>query len=360
MVNNKKNKKITNIQNNRNYPLISICTPTFNRRPFFSTIIKCFENQTYPKDRMEWIIIDDGTDKIEDLVSHIPQVKYFKYDEKMNLGKKRNLMHDKSKGDIIIYMDDDDYYPSERVSHAVEVLQKNPNALCAGSSEMYIYFKHIHKMYKFGPYGPNHATAATFAFRRELLKQTGYEDNTAVAEEKHFLKNYTIPFVQLDSMKTILVFSHIHNSFDKKTLLTEAPNKYVNVSDKKVDDFVKEEDIRDFFINLIDDKLSNYEPGSIHYKPEVLEQIEILKKKRSEIIENQKKIQQQNVIPQNQLEMINIYQQKLTEQNELMQKIMYENNELKSKIIYLEKKMSEIITQTIRDKSTKKDTPPIR
>jgi len=360
MVNNKKNKKITNIQNNRNYPFISICTPTFNRRPFFSTIIKCFENQTYPKDRMEWIIIDDGTDKIEDLVSHIPQVKYFKYDEKMNLGKKRNLMHDKSKGDIIIYMDDDDYYPSERVSHAVEVLQKNPNALCAGSSEMYIYFKHIHKMYKFGPYGPNHATAATFAFRRELLKQTGYEDNTAVAEEKHFLKNYTIPFVQLDSMKTILVFSHIHNSFDKKTLLTEAPNKYVNVSDKKVDDFVKEEDIRDFFINLIDDKLSNYEPGSIHYKPEVLEQIEILKKKRSEIIENQKKIQQQNVIPQNQLEMINIYQQKLTEQNELMQKIMYENNELKSKIIYLEKKMSEIITQTIRDKSTKKDTPPIR
>jgi hypothetical protein len=26
-------------------------------------------------------------------------------------------------------------------------------------------------MYKFGPYGPNHATAATFAFRKELLKK---------------------------------------------------------------------------------------------------------------------------------------------------------------------------------------------
>jgi len=137
-------------------------------------IISCFLNQEYPLDRVEWIIIDDGTDKIGDLVESIPQVKYFSYDEKMTLGKKRNLMHEKCKGDIILYMDDDDYYPRTRISHAVESLQKNPNALCAGSSEMYIYFKHIHKMYKFGPYGPSHSTAATFAFRKELLEQTRY------------------------------------------------------------------------------------------------------------------------------------------------------------------------------------------
>jgi glycosyltransferase involved in cell wall biosynthesis len=48
-------------------PMVSICTPTFNRRPFIPMIIKCFEHQTYPKDRMEWIIIDDGTDKIGEL-----------------------------------------------------------------------------------------------------------------------------------------------------------------------------------------------------------------------------------------------------------------------------------------------------
>ena len=153
-------------------PFVSICTPTFNRRPFIPIIIKCFENQTYPKDKIEWIIVDDGTDKIEDLVSHIPQVKYFRYEEKMSLGKKRNITNEKAKGDIIIYMDDDDYYPPERISHAVTTLQKNPKALCAGSSIMYMYFKHIDKMYQFGPYGPNHATAATFAFRKELLQLT--------------------------------------------------------------------------------------------------------------------------------------------------------------------------------------------
>ena len=65
----------------------------------------------------------DLTDKIEDLVSHIPQVKYFKYEEKMSLGKKRNITNEKAKGDIIIYMDDDDYYPPDRVSHAILMLR---------------------------------------------------------------------------------------------------------------------------------------------------------------------------------------------------------------------------------------------
>ena len=156
-------------------PFVSVCTPTFNRRPFILSMIKCFQHQDYPQDKMEWIIIDDGTDKIEDLIIDISQVKYFKYDEKMTLGKKRNLMHEKSSGEIIVYMDDDDYYPPQRVSHAVQMLLSHPKALCAGSSEIYIYFKHIQKMYQFGPYGPNHATAGTFAFKRELLDNHSYE-----------------------------------------------------------------------------------------------------------------------------------------------------------------------------------------
>ena len=61
-----------------NLPRVSICTPTFNRRPFFKGIIQSVLSQKYPTELIEWIIIDDGTDKIEDLVSHIPFVKYFK------------------------------------------------------------------------------------------------------------------------------------------------------------------------------------------------------------------------------------------------------------------------------------------
>jgi hypothetical protein len=293
-------KKLSSKKNNT-FPFVSICTPTFNRRPFYEMTIKCFQHQTYPMDRMEWVIIDDGTDKIEDLVRDIPQVKYFKYDERMNLGKKRNLMHDKCKGEIIIYMDDDDYYPPERVSHAVETLQKNPKAMIAGSSEMYIYFKHINKMVQFGPYGPNHATAATFAFRHEYLKHAKYEDKAALAEERYFLKDYTTPFVQMDSHKTILVFSHIHNSFDKKKLLDDiGKNPYIKYSDKTISDFVKEVDLQDFFLNKIDILLDTYEPGRPENKPEVLKQIQEITDRRQKMLaeHNQKQMQTVPVTPE--------------------------------------------------------------
>ena len=263
-------------------PFVSICTPTFNRRPFWEYAIKCFNHQDYPKDKMEWIIIDDGTDKIKDLVCNISQVKYFEYDVKMPLGKKRNLMHEKSKGDIIVYMDDDDYYPPERVSHAVNMLLTHPNALCAGASEIYIWFKHIQKMYQFGPYGPNHATAGTFAFKREMLVDHKYEEHAALAEEKAFLKNYSVPFVQLEPKKTILVFSHIHNTFDKKILLEHGENNFQKTSSRTVDEFIKDSAMKEFYMNTIDTLLKDYQPGHPSNKPDVLAQmveIEIERKK---------------------------------------------------------------------------------
>ena len=63
-------------------------------------------------------------------------------------------------------------------------------------------------MYTCGPYGENHATAATFAFKRALLNDTTYDVSACLGEEKTFLKNYSIPLAQLDPAKTILVFSH--------------------------------------------------------------------------------------------------------------------------------------------------------
>ena len=73
---------------------------------------------------MEWIVIDDGEDNVADLFKDVECVKFFRYEEKMKLGRKRNLMHEKAKGDIIVYMDDDDYYPPERVNHAVNKITR--------------------------------------------------------------------------------------------------------------------------------------------------------------------------------------------------------------------------------------------
>ena len=264
-------------------PMVSVCTPTFNRRPFIAAMLDCFNHQTYPRDRMEWIIVDDGTDPIGDLVSHHECVQYFKLADKISLGKKRNFMHEKARGEIIVYMDDDDYYPPERVSHAVDTLlhhrKRRTGIKLAGSSEMYIYFKGPNnggQMVQFGPYGPNHATAATFAFWKDLLSELNlaYEEHACLAEERAFLRGYTVPMAQLDPMKVILVFSHEHNTFDKRILLKNmGRDKHMRVSPKTVSDFIKEPALMRFYTQEVDAALQAYEPGHPSMKPDVLQQI---------------------------------------------------------------------------------------
>jgi len=289
-------------QKNPDKPLVSVCTPTFNRRPFIAAMLACFNHQTYPRDRMEWIIVDDGTDPIEDLVSHHPCVRYFKLADKISLGKKRNLMHEKAQGEIIVYMDDDDYYPPERVSHAVTTLldhrKRKTGIKLAGSSEMYIHFKSENlrfsepfpldptnpdptnqcrgQMVQFGPYGPNHATAATFAFWKNLLSgmKLAYDEDACLAEERAFLRGYTVPMAQLDPMKVILVFSHEHNTFDKRILLKNmGHDQNMRVSTKTVSDFIKEPALLQFYMQDVDAALQTYEPGHPSMKPDVLQQI---------------------------------------------------------------------------------------
>jgi glycosyltransferase involved in cell wall biosynthesis len=317
-------------------------------------MLKCFEHQTYPKDKIEWIIIDDGTDKIEDLVRHIPQVKYLKYNKKLTLGQKRNIGNDAAKGEIIVYMDDDDYYPPERISHAVDMLKQTPKALCAGSSAMFIYFKHIDKMYQFGPYGPNHSTAATFAFKKELLNQTRFDEVSCVAEEKKFLKDYTIPFVQLESKKTILVFSHSHNSFDKKELLKQGPNPSVNETKILPSDIVKEPEILNFFMEDVDKLLNNYEPGKPENKPDVTKQLMEIKATRENMIKDhmQKQMEYQDTIKKIQtLNNPETAQNRINDLSIIIQELNIENNQLKEKVKYLEDKVKQIIVEQIQKKT---------
>jgi glycosyltransferase involved in cell wall biosynthesis len=229
-------------------PRVSVCTPTYNRRKFLPALIKCYQNQTYPKELMEWIVIDDGEDCVEDLFKNIQGVKYFRYTEKMKLGKKRNIMNSKATGEIIVYMDDDDYYPPDRVNHAVNRLRSDPNAMAVGSSITYIYFKNLDKIYQFGPYAPTHATAGTFAFKKQLLAITSYQDDADNAEEKYFLKNYTVPLIQLNPFKTILVFAHENNTFDKTNLLKMIPSPYIRETKIKPKQFINDKKLLDFYL----------------------------------------------------------------------------------------------------------------
>jgi glycosyltransferase involved in cell wall biosynthesis len=231
-------------------PYVSVLTPTYNRRKFIPAAIAMYKAQTYPKDRMEWIIIDDGTDKVADLFAQasktIPNIRYISLSEKLLIGQKRNLLNDNAKGDIMIAMDDDDYYPPERVAHVVTRFIQQPTVQLAGSSEMYLYFRTDGKIIKAGPYNPNHCTNGTMAYRRAYMLTHRYDEKQTHAEEKSFLDDYKNPMIQLDPFKTILVMCHSDNTFDKNGL-RDAQNPMLKDTALTLKTFVKEKALRDFF-----------------------------------------------------------------------------------------------------------------
>ena len=235
-----------------NFPFVSVITPTYNRRKFIPMLIKCFLAQTYPKDRMEWIVLDDGSDPVGDVfeAAGISCLRYIREPEKRNIGAKRNRLNQEAKGDIIIAMDDDDYYPPERVSHVVTKFKQFPRVELAGSSEIYMYYTDIKTVYRLGPYNANHATNGTMAWRRSYALAHTYDETVTHAEEKSFLEEYKHPMIQLDAKKVMLVISHSENTFNKKQMRDDPTNPFVKKTVMKLKDFIPAGPIREFYQNL--------------------------------------------------------------------------------------------------------------
>lgn len=232
------------------FPFVSVITPTFNRRRFIPFLIESYKSQTYPKDKMEWIIFDDGSDPVKDIfdkdLSTIPNLRYIYESEKQNIGVKRNRLNKEAIGDIIVAMDDDDYYPPERVSHAVTLLRANTRVELAGASEIYMFYSDIKKIYKMGPYNQNHATNGTMAWKRTYSDSHLYDETVTHAEEHSFLEDYRHPMVQLNAFKTMLVMSHTENTFDKKKM-RDGSNPMVKETSLKLKDFIKDKRMREFY-----------------------------------------------------------------------------------------------------------------
>jgi glycosyltransferase involved in cell wall biosynthesis len=203
---------------------------------------------------MEWIILDDGQDKVEDLITEaakkIPNIRYIPLDEKLTIGEKRNRLNDEAIGSIIVAMDDDDYYPPERVSHVVARFSNSKDIQLAGSSEIYMYYSDVKEIYKLGPYNRNHATNGTMAWRKSYSNSHRYDDTVTHAEERSFLDDYKNPMIQLDPFKVMLVMSHSENTFDKKKMRDDVgKNPFIAKTTYKLKDFIKDPDMRTFFAN---------------------------------------------------------------------------------------------------------------
>ncbi len=198
---------------------VSICTITYNRDSYLNLIEKTIINQIYPLDLIEWIVIDDSdTNNNHEFKSKdILEIKYKRLKERTSIGKKRNIGNEMASGEIILNMDDDDFYPKTRIKHAVEKLESS-RCLIAGCNTIPIYFLNEDELWSSTIQNYWHSIASTFAYKRRLLEITSFNNNDWEGEEKYFLKNYSIELEQLDPSETIIQIAHNSNTVAKEQI----------------------------------------------------------------------------------------------------------------------------------------------
>ena len=193
---------------------ISILVPTRNRLSFIPQLIRNIENQDYPKKLIEVIIADDSDTPINHLLP--AKYRYLRYDMPITIAEKRHDLNKHATGQILICMDDDDYYPPTRIKHAVEVLTST-NHQFACCPTYFLYYPKLKSIYRTGPWLTNWSHNS-FAYTKQFAESHHYNKKDKYSEERVFTNFYRIPYAILKPKLTILSIAHGHNTIPKNDL----------------------------------------------------------------------------------------------------------------------------------------------
>lgn len=232
-------------------PFVSVVTPTWNRRTFLPYLLYMFQYQDYPAERRELVILDDSPCSNADLIEGMKKyavcphlIRYYHLPERLTIGAKRNRLNALAKGEYIICMDDDDYYPADKISYTITEMQRH-KARFAGCDRIPIWYSHIDRIYLSHAWGPRHALNGTFAYHRSYLKRHRYDDTARLAEESHFLNGFTTPVLQLAPERSILCISHSANTFDKDFVMGSGDR-----DTRRLGDYLTDTHLRQFYQRL--------------------------------------------------------------------------------------------------------------
>ena len=211
-----------------NLPDISILTITKDRRSFMPLAKYSYMIQSYPEDKLEWVIVDDGEDPIEDTLIGVPNVKYVKCDPGMTISQKRNLAVESAMYDIMVTMDDDDVYPNNSVLQRVAMLLKEPVKQCGFCTTIPCY--DITKFSSFMNVPPmtltmsERVSEATLVFTRQFWNEGKFDEKVHVGEGSAFIRGREQMCRELSPQDVIVSLIHPKNTSSRKTPELKEPN----------------------------------------------------------------------------------------------------------------------------------------
>jgi cellulose synthase/poly-beta-1,6-N-acetylglucosamine synthase-like glycosyltransferase len=236
-------------------PGITLITPTYNRPNTIKLSVINFLSFDYPKDKLEWIIIDDSPKSIRDIIPDDPRIKYHYFDKeaqnklylayvsnlkknkkkkhkangindihyktghflnnRLPLGLKRNLAITYSNFDYIIHMDDDDYLPKDSIKERIFKMLDNPKIKCIACSNLNQF--HSSKMASIKNKSPENVKGSnkyfecTFCYHKSFWTKQHFTNGDTRHEGRAFLKNRSDMCEDISPDKVIVALIHGDN-----------------------------------------------------------------------------------------------------------------------------------------------------
>jgi hypothetical protein len=213
-----------------NCPPISIVTLLYNRRKFFELACHNMLMTDYPKDKIEWIIVEDSDDPQEDASDRVVavaaaaapmRVEYLPLKRKTPVAEKRNLGTAKATADIVLMMDDDDHYPGTSFRRRVAWLTRHPwkpRAVAATTIACYDLVKGISAV-NTPPMGlplGQRVSEATLTFYKSWWEERKFPRPVQVGEGEEFLTGRAHEVLEIPPQQIIVAFSHGANTSSRR------------------------------------------------------------------------------------------------------------------------------------------------
>jgi len=221
-------------------PLISIVTPTYHREKLMGIAFHNMLATDYPRLKIEWVIVEDGTDpalsareKIISFQLQVPElsIKYIPIEGHMSVGEKRNIGVENSKHEIILFLDDDDHYPSTSFRRRVAWLLCNDKKKIASCTTLALYdLVHGTSAVNVPPYHlplSQRISEATLTFHKSAWRERPFPA-VSLSEGEGWIEGREHEVIEHQCQQIIISFSH-HGNQSRRIIPSGPPSCFFNL-----------------------------------------------------------------------------------------------------------------------------------